>query len=163
MRSRESGTAHEVGRRASHKVQIRPMRERPSWKSSHERTGNRHRARAFLPTMVRSRVFPARSTTGHRGEEPVGRSRVPEFNPLIVAATACYNTAYALTPQNQSANSVRFTFFFCPTIPLRLLNFPLARFSFLHWLLSFSSNRRPLAVLGTLTNGSGAPSNGSPG
>ena len=56
MRSRGSGTAHGVGRHGSHKVQSRPVRERPSWKSSRERPGNRHLAKTFLPTIVPSRV-----------------------------------------------------------------------------------------------------------
>ena len=42
--------------------------------------------------------LPARSRTGHREEEPVGRFRASEFNPSIVAATPYCKTVYALTP-----------------------------------------------------------------
>ena len=49
--------------------------------------------------------LPARSRTGHREEEPVGRFRTSTFNPSIVAATPCCNTVYALTPRNQPTNS----------------------------------------------------------
>ena len=42
--------------------------------------------------------LPARSRTGHREEEPVGRFRASEFNPSIVATSPFRKTVYAVTP-----------------------------------------------------------------